>query len=200
MILPGTSTTTGAYYRARYYDPTIGRFISEDPIGFSGGVNFYRYVGNNPILLIDPYGLSPLSLDQIANLVAQNNKSGQSNELIICMIYKESTFNPDAMQKPPNTARGLMGVTIGVATEIGSTYGDLGDPAKNIYTGTRYLYRRINWKAYGKGDVQAGLAGYGEGDPYADSLLQCEKCMKKDADKPSGCKTKECLLPLHGGK
>jgi RHS repeat-associated protein len=28
-------------YRARYYDPTIGRFISSDPAGFSGGGNFY---------------------------------------------------------------------------------------------------------------------------------------------------------------
>jgi uncharacterized protein RhaS with RHS repeats len=44
--------------RARYYDPEVGRFISEDPIGFEGGdVNLMVYVGNNPILLIDPLGL-----------------------------------------------------------------------------------------------------------------------------------------------
>jgi RHS repeat-associated protein len=48
----------GLYYmRARYYDPTIGRFISEDPMGFNGGdVNFYAYVGNNPLGYIDPSG------------------------------------------------------------------------------------------------------------------------------------------------
>lgn len=45
------------YYRARYYDPSIGRFISEDPIGFGGGENFYRYVENNPTNSIDPTGL-----------------------------------------------------------------------------------------------------------------------------------------------
>ncbi|MEN8221195.1 MAG: RHS repeat-associated core domain-containing protein, partial [Pseudomonadota bacterium] len=45
------------YYRARYYDPTSGRFISEDPIGYLGGdFNFYRYVFNSPINLIDPTG------------------------------------------------------------------------------------------------------------------------------------------------
>jgi RHS repeat-associated protein len=51
----------GLYYmRARYYDPEIGRFISEDPIGFAGGdVNLYAYVGNNPILIIDPNGRCP---------------------------------------------------------------------------------------------------------------------------------------------
>jgi RHS repeat-associated protein len=49
---------TGLYfYRARYYDPSIGRFLSEDPIRFGGGINFYRYVQNNPINLIDPLGL-----------------------------------------------------------------------------------------------------------------------------------------------
>lgn len=49
----------GFYYmRARYYDPGVGRFISEDPIGFGGSdVNLSTYVGNNPIKLIDPKGL-----------------------------------------------------------------------------------------------------------------------------------------------
>lgn len=37
------------YYRARYYDPSVGRFMSEDPIGFKGGPNFYDYVGNDPV-------------------------------------------------------------------------------------------------------------------------------------------------------
>lgn len=46
------------YYRARYYSPTLKRFISEDPIGFSSGdVNFYAYVGNSPTNFIDPLGL-----------------------------------------------------------------------------------------------------------------------------------------------
>jgi RHS repeat-associated protein len=48
------------YSRERWYDPNIGRFISEDPIGFSsGGVNFYEYVQNNPANLTDPSGLWP---------------------------------------------------------------------------------------------------------------------------------------------
>ncbi|MBI1746366.1 MAG: VCBS repeat-containing protein [Acidobacteria bacterium] len=50
------------YYRARYYDPVIGRFISEDPIGFEGGINFYAYVLNNPLSFGDALGLKPRPL------------------------------------------------------------------------------------------------------------------------------------------
>ena len=46
------------YYRARYYHPELQRFLSEDPIGFSGsGVNFYPYVNNAPVNYTDPLGL-----------------------------------------------------------------------------------------------------------------------------------------------
>ena len=57
-------TRSGAYRCARYYDPSIGRFISEDPIGFRGGRNFYAYVGNNPILFRDPSGLCYTAWDK----------------------------------------------------------------------------------------------------------------------------------------
>jgi len=48
------------YMRARYYDASIGRFISEDPIGFEGGLNLYAYVGGNPVMAVDPDGHNPL--------------------------------------------------------------------------------------------------------------------------------------------
>jgi RHS repeat-associated protein len=51
------SETGAYYYRARYYNPTSGRFISEDPIKFKGGINFYAYVHNDPADLIDALGL-----------------------------------------------------------------------------------------------------------------------------------------------
>lgn len=45
------------YYRARYYDPEVGQFISEDPIGFSAGdANLRRYVDNSPLNGVDPSG------------------------------------------------------------------------------------------------------------------------------------------------
>jgi RHS repeat-associated protein len=45
------------YSRARFYDAKLGRFISEDPIGFAGkDVNLYSYVWNSPIKLVNPKG------------------------------------------------------------------------------------------------------------------------------------------------
>jgi RHS repeat-associated protein len=45
------------YYRARFYSPGMGRFISEDPSGFAGGINLYSYTINDPINFNDPTGL-----------------------------------------------------------------------------------------------------------------------------------------------
>jgi hypothetical protein len=44
--------------RARYFDPATGTFLGEDPSGFNDGVNFYRYVHNDPIDNSDPTGLT----------------------------------------------------------------------------------------------------------------------------------------------
>ena len=45
------------YYRARWYSPYMGRFLSPDPIGLEGGTHFYRFVENDPIDFVDPLGL-----------------------------------------------------------------------------------------------------------------------------------------------
>lgn len=51
-------TSTGLHYNTfRYYDPDIGRFISQDPIGLGGGENLYAYAPN-PSRWLDPYGLN----------------------------------------------------------------------------------------------------------------------------------------------
>jgi RHS repeat-associated protein len=63
-----SDTETGLYYyRARYYDAETGRFLSEDPIGFGGGKNFYRYGLRDPVNLSDPSGLDPSLLQKLLN-------------------------------------------------------------------------------------------------------------------------------------
>jgi RHS repeat-associated protein len=51
------SETNLYFYRARYYDFAVGRFLSEDPLAFDAGLNFYNYVNGNPTNLADPFGL-----------------------------------------------------------------------------------------------------------------------------------------------
>ncbi len=47
------------YYRARMYAPGWGRFFQADPSGYPAGTNLYAYVGNDPLNLVDPFGLTP---------------------------------------------------------------------------------------------------------------------------------------------
>jgi RHS repeat-associated protein len=60
------SETTLLFNRARYFDPSAGRFISEDPLRFVGGLNLYGYTRNNPVLRVDPSGYQGCSPAQWA--------------------------------------------------------------------------------------------------------------------------------------
>ena len=51
---------------ARFYAPSLGRFITRDPSGISGGTNLYAYVGNDPVSLIDPTGRSAASQGEVS--------------------------------------------------------------------------------------------------------------------------------------
>ncbi len=70
---------TGLYYhRARYYDPEIGRFVQVDPIGSLGGLNLYSYAQNNPINLLDPFGLAPTTSDRLWQVAGAAGMVGAS--------------------------------------------------------------------------------------------------------------------------
>ena len=77
------------YYRFRYFDPTVGRFVSEDPIGFDGGINFYLYVQNNPSLLIDPFGLSSMTFNRANGSLTLYDKDG--TVVAVCTAANNTT-------------------------------------------------------------------------------------------------------------
>jgi RHS repeat-associated protein len=102
------------YYRARYYLPSIQRFISDDPLGFMGGdLNLYAYVGGNPINYIDPIGTT--------------RKDAPPKAIVSPALHETVVVNPDLhvivnpelgpVQVPPdhseNKRRVLLNVLLG---------------------------------------------------------------------------------------
>ncbi|MCA3173333.1 MAG: hypothetical protein ING25_09815 [Burkholderiales bacterium] len=77
------------YYRARYYDPVLKRFLSEDPIGLAGGsLSFYTYVNGNPVMFTDPEGLSAVpSLPPMPNPNPSEEKENTNTQ--ICGLIDE---------------------------------------------------------------------------------------------------------------
>jgi uncharacterized protein RhaS with RHS repeats len=68
-----------------YYNPAIGRFTSEDPIGVSGGLNFYDFGGNNPVRFRDPFGLEKEKCDEdpCAYLLPKDYPIGLNSDIFL---------------------------------------------------------------------------------------------------------------------
>jgi RHS repeat-associated protein len=74
-----TGTANGLmFFRARYYNPYISRFLNPDPSGFAGGVNFYVFANGNPISVIDPFGLGGLWYNSLASWANSTIGTAQS--------------------------------------------------------------------------------------------------------------------------
>lgn len=117
-----------AYYRARWYDPKGGRFLSEDPYGIRSGINRYAYVDNNPVLLRDPKGLQATNgagkkwqpsgpLNPAANTIVCDGKGGvkvrladpanPKNKCIMdCVLNHEIVHRAQATSTTPGVCAG----------------------------------------------------------------------------------------------
>ncbi|HEY5707496.1 MAG TPA: transglycosylase SLT domain-containing protein [Terrimicrobiaceae bacterium] len=129
-----------------------------------------------------------MTFEEIEELVKANNKSTEfSNEFVICLIWKESGFDPD-VKNSKSSATGLMQLTKAAVKMVNKNtpegvhfeHSEMTDEVKNIECGTYYL------------DIaKKKLAGidksYGTGPGYSKSIVACEKCLKKDSDHSMAC-------------
>jgi RHS repeat-associated protein len=144
------------YYRARFYDANLGRFISEDPIGLNGGINQYGYVGNNASNLIDPSGL-----DGCKRL--PNGKCEPIPQIPMSGGEPPRT-PPRFLSDPPRSTPTPFGTPTPSATPISQngttpTCGCTNTPYQNSFPGTFQIGLNFNF-TYGIGNINAsyGLA------------------------------------------
>ncbi|WP_426171409.1 RHS repeat-associated core domain-containing protein [Pseudoduganella sp. R-34] len=148
---------TGLYYnRHRYYDPDVGRFTSQDPIGLNGGVNTYEY-SPNPVTWIDPLGLRKrLNPNKSYETFAGNHaKKLDNNRMPINSCFAGKVMKGDDL---PVSIRGKY--------PHGVPFNMLGFPDFS-----RYAARTVNIKQFKSDSIdfrKANEAAFGKGNPFGD--------------------------------
>jgi RHS repeat-associated protein len=135
--------------RARFYSPAIGRFLSTDPIGSSGGVNLYAYVGNDPLNFTDPsglmaegfgqgieYGSNPFNifdsnaLQNVANIAA-NGSAGRITGFVAGEAI--GAIGAAAAMVAPEIAMGRLAAAMAGATQAINSSIKVGTPLYRVF-------------------------------------------------------------------
>jgi RHS repeat-associated protein len=141
----------GNYYmRARYYDPSVGRFISEDPIGFGGGdVNLMAYVGNNPVMGVDPSGLVDLFGTVEGDLVGLLGIEGGLGVVIDLDDLGDSGFF--------RTRGGAGGANVGISAGVGFAIREIEGDSLNFDINAKVVSPTISWDDQGFNGLTFGV-------------------------------------------
>jgi RHS repeat-associated protein len=177
------------YYRARYFDPNIGRFLSEDPIGLSGGLNLYRYAFNSPIVNTDPSGLCPPkkkgcdaafpsdpTTAKLAQLVyAEGNGSATGDLAVASVVVNDANYG-----NPGEFGSGILGV-------INKKFNGTNDPKFNSVSNANKVasLNAASCRSY-KNAALAAVAAQAAGGTNTDALFYFDTTQP---DLPSWLKT-----------
>jgi len=168
----GESSVTW-YYRARYYDPKLGRFINEDPLRFAGGENLYRYVGNSPLMRKDPLGLWQLTIGGglgLGALLTFGNNSGQWNFGLYAGLGLDAFADFDPTDTGGCRKFGASGATkvhagfgLGDYVSVDETFpGDGSAPSGEVEINFPNI-GGVSWSPTNPGEPPHGVIGAGEG-------------------------------------
>jgi RHS repeat-associated protein len=145
------------YMRARFYDPTIGRFLSEDPIW---STNLYPYANNNPVMGIDPMGESLLMVPfKIANALMKGGSVLMS--IGINVLSEPDTFNSSIALNDNQTVLGsTLSVLFGGVLPVNTTikYMEGASASDMISSITKDLGITIGWTVGPQGAALGGEA------------------------------------------
>ncbi|MBI3902295.1 MAG: RHS repeat-associated core domain-containing protein [Nitrosomonadales bacterium] len=109
------------YYRARYYDPAVGRFAQRDPIGLRGGLNRYGYVGNSPVNFTDPSGKCYGPLIELCVAAAETLADTAAGTAIRSGLSAAGTAIRSGLSAAGTAIRGAASTVVDwVESEIGS--------------------------------------------------------------------------------
>ncbi|WP_245603169.1 RHS repeat domain-containing protein [Shewanella fidelis] len=156
------------YMQARYYDPLIGRFYSNDPKGFSNVHNFnrYAYANNNPYKYIDPDGKEALSFSVTLNIPAVMELVPNSIDHSVQGFQISANFSFPGM-----SGNGKYGAGLSIDGTVGGEIGTEQDPrtgknskfsvgkfVKSFFKTSLTGSVGFNWTKEGVTDVQNGMS------------------------------------------
>ncbi len=161
------------YYRARTLNPTMGRFLQQDPTGYDDGLNMYAYVYNNPLNFTDPMGLRGSDCGKKNNRIDPIGKTDIGIDLKGCLFavvglcanislglsFKDGDFVPRPFA--------YLGETHGFGGDASAGMGFIFDHSDLTYDPDAAWYDRLSTDGYYEGEGTLGLFnvnGNSEGD------------------------------------
>ena len=146
------------YMRVRYYNPYICRFINPDPIGFSGGLNWYAFADGNPVNYLDPFGLCAVGESGWGSWVSDAGWFA-ADVVLNAELLEQSWYE----LRNPDFGSGL-GIATFATAGVGLVAGAV-DAVANVVT--------LGGKAAVTGGIKSGLKAVGRGLAHAwDNVLR----------------------------
>ena len=146
-------------HRARCYSASVGRWLSQDPIGLRGNdTNFYRYASNSPAFLVDPFGKQGYRLLAIG-------AGALAGGAAVKIANPEASWDKVAVGATIGGTAGFLGTTSwGAKAGGGAVIGAAASIGQQMYENKSFDWKRVDkgqvFVAGGAGALTAGAGGY----------------------------------------